>query len=187
VNPKATHFRNFRYYDLKENWRKVKRHLSDPTLNDILVEDFNKYTVGRFDKPFCHGQCPDEFEQYIDWPSDIPTWREERRGRGQCPHYWSYAVPAGEHWIANFALETAMLVEPRRRWRIITGEFNSTVWDGRVTLFDFTHQALGRDPARCFNSAYAELMPGEFLEVDYWPNPPRINATQLSRFRRPQN
>ena len=36
-----------KYYDLKKYWPKVKRHLGDIELNNILVRDFNKYTYGR--------------------------------------------------------------------------------------------------------------------------------------------
>ena len=35
------------YYDPVRNWRKIKPHLGDRELNDILVRDFNKYTFGR--------------------------------------------------------------------------------------------------------------------------------------------
>jgi hypothetical protein len=34
------------YFDLKKNWRRVKRHLDNLTLNALLVE-MNKYTFGR--------------------------------------------------------------------------------------------------------------------------------------------
>jgi hypothetical protein len=32
------------YYDLKKNWRKVKRHIGHPEVQELLVRDFNKYT-----------------------------------------------------------------------------------------------------------------------------------------------
>ena len=35
--------RKLMYYDLKKNWRKVRRHLQDKELNDILVRDFDKF------------------------------------------------------------------------------------------------------------------------------------------------
>jgi hypothetical protein len=35
--------RKLMYYDLKKNWPKVRRHLQDKELNDILVRDFNKF------------------------------------------------------------------------------------------------------------------------------------------------
>ena len=35
--------RPVKYYDLKKNWRRVRPHLADKKLNDILVRDFNKY------------------------------------------------------------------------------------------------------------------------------------------------
>ena len=30
------------YYDLKKNWRKVKRHIGHPDVEAILVRDFNR-------------------------------------------------------------------------------------------------------------------------------------------------
>jgi hypothetical protein len=36
------------YYDLKKNWRKVKRHIDHPEVQKILVRDFNRFTWGRW-------------------------------------------------------------------------------------------------------------------------------------------
>jgi hypothetical protein len=48
----------------EKNWPKVKRHLGDTRLHDILVNNFNKFTYGRWRKLFTHGQVPFEFEGY---------------------------------------------------------------------------------------------------------------------------
>ena len=62
-----------KYYDLKKNWHRVKPHLEDKELNDILVRDFNKFTFGRWGRQFTHGDLPCEFEScHWDW---------EHRGR----------------------------------------------------------------------------------------------------------
>src|SRR5690349_5250909 len=50
------------YFDLIKNWRKVMRHVKNATLEDILVRDFNKYTMGRWKEPFTKGMYPSEFE-----------------------------------------------------------------------------------------------------------------------------
>jgi len=64
------------YYDLKRNWRRVKPHLDDPVVADILVRDFNKFTHGRWGKPFLRGMVPHDFES-CDWWCDhcgrLPT------------------------------------------------------------------------------------------------------------------
>ena len=154
--------RKFCYYDLKKNWRKVKRHLNDPALNDILVEDFNKFTLGVWNEPFRHGQHPADFETYHWWPDkyDDPKFR-------RCA-YMKYVTLGATHWLANFALRLAMLVEPAREWRIITSDEHSTVWDGRDTLFEFNFQALGIRPEKCFFRACDdELSPGEFMETGF--------------------
>src|SRR5215472_12181479 len=116
-----------RYYDLKKNWHRVKPHLGDKQLNDILVRDFNKFTFGRWNKTFTYGDLPYEFES-CDWDYDH---------RGRRPAYWQYVKHAACHWLVNFNLRLAMLVQPAKPWRIITSDDHSTVWDGSDTLFDF--------------------------------------------------
>ena len=44
------------YCDLKKKWKKVKPHLQDEQLNNILIRDFNGYTYGRWRERFTHGQ-----------------------------------------------------------------------------------------------------------------------------------
>jgi hypothetical protein len=145
-----------RYYDLKKNWRRVKPHLEDKKLTNILIRDFNKFTTGRWGTPFVHGDLPSDFES-CDW--DIGH-------RGRRPAFWRYVKHAACHWLVNFSLRLAMLVEPEKPWRIITSEKHSTVWDGGDTVFDFNFQAFGIDPNECFEAAFEkELKPGKYLRV----------------------
>jgi hypothetical protein len=63
-----------------------------------------------------------------------------------------------------------MLAEPKRKWRIITSDKHSTVWDGEYTLFDFNFQALGVSPKECFEDAVIGgwiLEPGTYLRVHF--------------------
>jgi hypothetical protein len=145
-----------KYYDLKKNWRRVKSHLADKELNDILVNDFNKFTSGRWNQTFTYGDLPYEFES-CHWDCDH---------RGRRPAYWQYVKHSACHWLVNFTLRLAMLVKPERPWRIITSRKHSTVWDGGDTLFDFNFQAFGIDPNECFELAFEEkLKPGKYLRV----------------------
>jgi hypothetical protein len=57
---------DMQYYPLQRNWRKAKPHLNHPTVQATLVEDFNKFTFGRWNKPFVAGMVPHEFES-CDW------------------------------------------------------------------------------------------------------------------------
>jgi hypothetical protein len=120
--------RSMKYYDLKRNWHRVKPHLGDKELNDILVRDFNKFTFGRWNRKFTYGDLPCEFES-CDWDIDH---------RGRRPAFWSYVKHSACHWLVNFSLRLATLVRPKKQWRIITSEGHSTVWDGHETLFDLT-------------------------------------------------
>jgi hypothetical protein len=54
--------KSMKYYDLKKNWRRVKPHLADKKLNDILIRDFNKFTFGRWSQTFTFGNLLYEFE-----------------------------------------------------------------------------------------------------------------------------
>ena len=148
--------RGMKYYDLTKNWQRVRPHLGDKKLNDILVRDFNKFTFGRWNRRFAHGQFPREFES-CDWDIDH---------RGKQPAFWHYTKHAACHWLVNFTLRLATLVQPKKSWRIITSEKHSTVWDGDQTLFDFNFQAFGIDPNECFERAFdKEHKPGKQLRV----------------------
>jgi hypothetical protein len=147
-----------KYYDLKKNWHRVRPHLTDKELNDILVIDFNKFTFGRWGRRFTYGDLPCEFES-CDWDIDH---------RGRRPGYWQYVKHAACHWLVNSNLRLAMLVQPKKPWRIITSEDHSTVWDGDDTLFDFNFQAFGVDPNECFDFAFErELKPGKYMRVNF--------------------
>ena len=148
--------KSMKYYDLKKNWHRVKPHLGDKQFNDILVRDFNKFTSGRWNKTFTYGDLPYEFES-CDWDCDH---------RGRRPAFWQYVKHAACHWLVNSSLCLAMLVQPKKRWRIITSEDHSTVWDGNDTLFDFNFQAFGVEPNECFDLAFErELKPGKYTRV----------------------
>jgi hypothetical protein len=132
------------YYDVVKNWsRKIKPHLSDPKVVEVLVRDFHKFTLGRWDKPFLAGMKPTDFESC--------DWRCERRGRQ--PQFWDYCKHAACHWIANHCLRLAERAEPKIPWRIVSSQAHSTVWDGGDVLFDFNFLALEVDPDEAWQTA----------------------------------
>jgi hypothetical protein len=154
--------RTIRYFDLKRHWTKrVVPHLADEDLNRILVRDFNRFTFGRWGKQFKTGELPEQYES-ADW-----RWNH----RGKYPRFWSYVKLEACHWIANFSLRLAQLVEPKKPWRIITSDEHSTVWDGAGTLFDFNFQALGLPAVKAWQAARGrnteELPVGVELETYY--------------------
>jgi hypothetical protein len=156
-----------RYYDLKRHWTKrIEPHLGDERLNAILVRDFNKFTFGRWRKPFKPGMFPDEFES-CDWRCDHHPPH---------PRFWRYVKHSACHWLVNFNLRLAEIVEPGRQWRIVTSEDHSTVWDGNDTLFDINFLALGIHPDECFRLANQKhLPPGKELKV-YFANHYSVTA-----------
>jgi hypothetical protein len=139
-----------RYYDLQRHWTKrIEPHLTDERLNRVLVRDFRKFTTGNWNKSFTHRQFPRDFES-CDW------WCGHR---GPEPRYWRYVKHSACHWLVNFNLRLAQLVEPNRPWRIVTSEKHSTVWDGEQTLFEFNFLALGIAPDECFALANVDHLP----------------------------
>ncbi len=144
------------YYDLKKNWRKVKRHINDERVQKILVRDFERFTIGRWGAHFWPGLRPTDFETC--------DWQCEHRGRP--PAFWAYTKHAACHWLVNFNLELAQLVEPQRPWRIVTSSEHSTTWDGNDLLFDFNFSAMGVPPDECFELANKrQLKPGKRIRV----------------------
>lgn len=132
------------YYPFTQKWRKIKPFLQDARFTDILVRDFNKFTMGRWNKEFTVGMTPHEWES-CDW------WCDHR---GRMPAYWNYVKHAACHWLVNSNLVLAQLVEPKKSWQIISSQKHSTVWDGENILFDMNFSALGVDPQEAFDLAY---------------------------------
>ena len=154
---------SMKFYPVVKNWtRKICQHLENPDLQKVLVSDFNKYTTGRWGERFRLGQYPDQFES-CDWRWSV---------RGKHPRYFQYVKHGACHWLVNFNLTLAQLVEPKKEWRIITSRIHSTVWDGEHTLFDLNGLALFKGGApECFVLAALapgsrELALGELDEVD---------------------
>jgi hypothetical protein len=138
-----------KYYPFSKKWSIIKPHLDNQEVKRILVEDFNKFTYGRWGREFTEGMLPKQFET-CDWDIDH---------RGRRPQYWSYVKHAACHWLVNFNLTLAQLVEPKKEWRIVTSQDHSTVWDGKDTLFDMNFSAIGVDPDDAFNLANKKVLP----------------------------
>ncbi len=164
-----------RYYDLQKNWtKKIEPHLTNKSLNDILVRDLNKLSSGRWRKPFVHGQYP--------WEYGDKQWMDGHRG--PAPRFWMYTQHRACHWLVNFNLKLATLVEPQMLWRIIKSEEHSTVWDGLETLFEFNFLAFGIPAQECFDLAFqggTVLPPGKFKRTNY---PPHFTEDILARQKR---
>jgi hypothetical protein len=145
---------NIKYYKFPKNWGRIKKHLDDKELNYLLVEEFNKFTVGSQATEFNHGEFPASHETCM-W--EIYHIRKQAE-------YWKYVKHAACHWLVNFTLRLANLTCPRKQWRIISSQKHSTVWDGDNTLFDINFQAMEIEPNKCFKSAYKKELPvGKYM------------------------
>lgn len=145
-----------KYYPFSKKWKKLKPLIESDLVQTIMVEDFNKFTYGRWRKKFQKGMKPLDFES-CDWYMD-------RKGRK--PQFWNYVKHSACHWVVNFQLELAQLAEPKKKWRIITSQDHSVVWDGEETLFDMNFCALGVSPEESFTTANKKQLPiGQKLKV----------------------
>lgn len=152
-----------KYYSPTLNWPKIKRRLDDVELNRVLTRDFGKFTRGLWKKKFLETEFPADYETC--------DWLLGRRGRP--PHYWAYVKHSACHWLVNFNLRLATLVAPKHRWRIVTSDEHSTVWNGvcgkHGLLFDLNFCALQVSPSKAWKLAttgkYDLLLPGQYLQV----------------------
>jgi hypothetical protein len=142
------------YYDLVKNWHKIAPHLSNPELNDVLVRDFNRYNLGRTGQMFTPGMTPQQLhEQWLQYEKEVNGNEYDPREGPPQPH-WRFVKHAACHWIVNFELKLAQLVEPHRPWRILAGDEHSSVYDGDHTMFEFNFSTFGTPPEECYKLAF---------------------------------
>lgn len=126
------------YYDIPKHWRKVKKAIAQDHVQDVLVRDMTYYTHGRWQEPFLRGDIPAKYNS-VDWDWDVKH-----------KPFHDYVCAQACHWLVNFNLEVAQLVEPERDWRIVESEEHSTVWDGHETIFDFNFLAFQIPVEECW-------------------------------------
>ncbi len=100
------------YYPIQKKWKKIKALINTPEVQAVMIRDMHKYTHGRWSLPFTYGMKPTDVESC--------DWRYSEPKRGRQPEYWDYVKHAACHWLVNFNLKLAELMEPKRKWRIIT-------------------------------------------------------------------
>ena len=128
----------------------MPRILTIPLCRKCLFQtSTNIQLASRWGERFRLGQYPADFES-CDWSCGV---------RGRHPRYFQYVKHGACHWLVNFNLTLAQLVEPKKEWRIVTSLIHSSVWDGEHTLFDLNGLALfNGDAPECF--VLAALAPG---------------------------
>jgi hypothetical protein len=171
------------FYDAISNWPLIQPHLSDAEFNRILNSDFNRFTMGRYGKPF-----PTEDRKF---PRDWVTDDEWTKGRKPEPEYWRYVCDRSCFWLVNAGLRLATLTAPERNWRIIVSPEHATCFDGDRTLFDFVGQALFQNPNFTFELAFAlgrQLAPGSYFQTKLAPPDEYVAAafvpTEIQQFER---
>jgi hypothetical protein len=131
-----------RYYVNRTNWAsRCMPHLDNPELRRVLHRDFGLFVIGHY------GTLKGD-----RMPGDFENWGKQRR-----PPWWRYVKDLACHYLINFNLRLAMLVEPQRSWRILTSQIHSTVWDGDKNIFDLNSTGGKLTADRTFKHARGEL------------------------------
>jgi hypothetical protein len=120
--------KTIQYYDVPRYWtNRIVPHLGDAELNRVLTSDMDRYASWPF--------LPVDYPDYCE----AVDWRLDHHGRE--PRFWRYVCAGACHFLVNFALRLASLVEPDQPWRIVTSRGHSTVWNGADQLFEFNYLA----------------------------------------------
>jgi len=147
-----------KHYPIVRNWKRIYENVFDDEAQEVLWCDFNQYTEEVWGIEF----DPEEFPaMYAD-----DGWRFGKKGRPA--QYWDWIKPGACHWLVNFYLRLAILTEPSRKWRIVSSQKHSTVWDGDVTIFDPNYLALRVTAQETYRRARHRgvvLDIGEYLDV----------------------
>jgi len=152
-----------RYYDVKKHWTKrIEPVLKDKELTAVLERGLDDYRQqlaqecrehGNF-----HSRWEDELRQgALPCEFDACDWRWQHRGPR--PRFWRYVCSDLCHWLVDFNLRLASLIEPAAPWRILSSQRHSTVWDGDETLFDLNYLAFDVPPDECFEVANKRELP----------------------------
>lgn len=170
-----------KYYDIKKNWQKIKKHIHNKEVQKILSKDFNKFIWGSYRKRFEKGMVPGQFCDY--------NWR--CRQKTKCPEYFDWLCLGACFWLVNFNLKLAQLTEPTLEWRILSGEDHSTVWDGKSTLFDLNCFAMRAPAKQTFKKANGKELPvGELAKVPmalYWKTAIILERLEKEEAQRKRN
>jgi hypothetical protein len=126
------------YYDLDFNWGRLKSCIDSDLVQSYLHKDFSKYVKGRFGRRYETTKMPFDYES-CDWWLDMP-WGEDARRK--MPPYVSYVKHGACHWLVNFNWALISKAEPDHKWRIVSSNFHSSVWDGKYTFFDINFYAM---------------------------------------------
>jgi hypothetical protein len=145
---------DIRFYDIQANWRRLrdlfysKYNLYDLYIRMESFEKLRKEEYGYEYKPreFTLDLRPVFYDYY--------SWRSRRNKRGRMPAFWDFACQSACHWVNAWAMEcicSEMYTE--FRWRLVTSDKHTTIWDGDKTLFDINFLALGISPEEAWELA----------------------------------
>jgi hypothetical protein len=145
------------------HWTKrIEPVLKDKELTAVLergLDDYRQQLAQECREQGIFRSCwEDELRQgALPCEFDVCDWRWQHRGPR--PRFWRYVCSDLCHWLVDFNLRLASLIEPAAPWRILSSQRHSTVWDGDETLFDLNYLAFDVPPDECFEVANKRELP----------------------------
>jgi hypothetical protein len=149
-----------RAYPVEDRLYMFRPHFDNPVVQQVLLHDINICTLALLGEHIMACDLPKNFE-----------------------HYWActYKFYEACECLVNTHMTLLSLVQPNKKWRIVTSELHSTVWDGADELFDPCEEYFG-SACECFTRAGCQnesivLAPGELLKPGL-PNPKYLSLTR---------
>jgi hypothetical protein len=132
------------YYPMQKNWRKIGPSYRHPELKRLIYNEMEDFALGRAIDREADYEYSDFNLNVLPRYYDSCDWRWSLGSgiRGRKPAFWDYACHSACHWTAQINLAVAMRAEPKRKWRLVSSDKHTTVWDGETTLFDSNFLAL---------------------------------------------
>ena len=147
------------YYDIKANWKKIKKALETPECRETMVEHMFRFTFGRWRHPFLKTDFPADHES-CDWDFDCGP-------RLGC---WKYVKHAACYNTVSFNWLAISAVEPNEDWRIIISDKHATCWNMKPSgkgglIFDINFYSMKVPIDQCCDMIFNNLMDDGKVEI----------------------
>lgn len=156
--------RHIRFYDIGTQWNKLRPIFRAPETRDVWFYEMCLW----YHYPMCSESLLETFDT-IHQDKRYPrcfTDCEWRKAQGEEPEWFNWACENACHYLVSLNLFVAQTIAPKRKWRIVSSDLHSTVWDGETTLFDINAYCFKEDIVETWELATAEntqLEPGTFM------------------------
>lgn len=152
-----------RYFPVVKHWKHLRPLYETKAAEFIWRRNMRDYAEQR---ALQHKYKHQHDESRIQWPIDYNScdWMCGRIGRP--PDFWRFVCHSACHWLVDLNLFAITLAFPFWKWRVVSGDKHSTVWNGELKipiLFDLNFTALEIPPKDAWKMSFGKVLkPGEF-------------------------